>query len=297
MNGYIAIDDWGRGQNRLVRWMIGLSLLFHAVMVFLGFLISSYFPPREPTFPVVTVELTEPPLSTLPEEKPVAPAPPSVPSKKSVAAKPRPVPAKKTKSPSAAQKWLRKLDAGLPSIPDAPIAKGMGKPGGIPVRRWTNDASPRQGDFAPAVAPENSALLGQISKLEGKVRQSGIAGVGTGKEIDASVMFGGVGSSQGEPIPEWIRDMIRRKVVGYLPELEAVYSAAYRRNSKLRGRLVVRFQVDPSGKVSRADFVESSFRDSAFVTSILEKVRRWTFEPTEGRTVQVLYPFVFIAPS
>jgi len=297
MNGFIGIDGWGRGQNRLVRWMIGLSLLFHAGMVLLGVLVSSYFPPRTPTFPVVTVELTEAPLSTLPEEKPVAPPPPSVPPKNSVASRPRPVPAKKTKSPSASQRWLRKLDAGLPSIPDAPIAKGMGKPGGIPVRRWANDASPRPGDFAPAVAPENSALLGQITRLEGKVRQSGIAGVGTGKEIEASVMFGGVGSSQGEPIPEWIRDMIRRKVLGYLPELEAVYSAAYRRNPKLRGRLVVRFQVDPSGKVSRAESVESSFRDGAFVTSVLEKVRRWTFEPTEGHTVQVLYPFVFIAPS
>jgi TonB family protein len=297
MNGYIAIDDWGRGQNRLVRWMIGLSLLFHAVMVLLGFLISSYFPPREPVFPVVTVELTEAPLSTLPEEKPVPPPSPSVPPKKSVAARPLPVPAKKAQSPSASQRWLRKLDKGLPSIPDAPVAKGMGKPGGIPVRRWANDASPRPGDFAPAVAPENSALRGQISRLEGKVRQSGVAGVGTGKEIDASVMFGGVGSSQGEPIPEWIRDMIRRKVLGYLPELEDIYSAAYRRNPDLRGRLVVRFQIDPSGKVTRADSVESSIRDSAFITRILEKVRRWTFEPTEGRTVQVLYPFVFIAPS
>lgn len=297
MNGYIAIDVWERGQNRLVRWMIGLSLVFHAVMVFLGLLVSSYFPPGAPAFPVVTVELTEAPLSTLPEEKPAPPPAPSVPPKKSVVARPLPVPAKKPQSSSTAQKWLRKLDKGLPSIPDAPIAKGMGKPGGIPVRRWANDVSPRPGDFAPAVAPENSALLGQISRLEGKVRQSGIAGVGTGKEIDASVMFGGVGSSQGEPIPEWIRDMIRRKVLGYLPELEEVYSAAYRRNPKLGGRLVVRFQIDPSGKVTRADSVKSSFRDSAFITSVLEKVRRWTFEPTEGRTVQVLYPFVFIAPS
>ncbi|MGA6994416.1 MAG: AgmX/PglI C-terminal domain-containing protein [Candidatus Deferrimicrobiaceae bacterium] len=297
MNGLVGIDDWGRGQGRLVRWMAGLSLFFHAGVILLGSMISSYFPPRAPTFPVVVVELTEAPLSTLPEEKPVPPPPPSVPSKDSVAARPLPVPAKKTQSPSAAQRWLRKLDAGLPSIPDAPIAKGMGKPGGIPVRRWANDASPRPGDFAPAVAPENSALLGQISRLEGKVRQSGIAGVGTGREIDASVMFGGVGSSQGEPIPEWIRDMIRRKVLGYLPELEEAYSAAYRRNPELRGKLVVRFQVDPSGKVSRADSAESSFRDGAFITSVLEKVRRWTFEPTGGRTVQVLYPFVFIAPS
>ena len=28
-----------------------------------------------------------------------------------------------------------------------------------------------------------------------------------------------------------------------------------------------------------------------------DKVRRWTFEPLAGRTVEVLYPFVFVLPS
>ena len=110
-------------------------------------------------------------------------------------------------------------------------------------------------------------------------------------------MFGGVGSSRGEPIPEWIRDMIRRKVRGYLPELEAAYSEAYRRNPEVKGKLVVRFQLDPSGRVSLAESVESSFRDRAFIAKVLEKVRGWTFEPTGGRIVEVLYPFVFIEPS
>jgi TonB family protein len=185
----------------------------------------------------------------------------------------------------------------LPSVPDAPVKKELGRPGGIPVRQWQTGAFPRPGDFAPAVAPENSALLRQISKLEGKVRHSGLGGVGSGKEVEASVMFGGVGSSRGEPIPEWIRDMIRRKVRGYLPELEAAYSAAYRRNPEVKGRLLVRFQLEPSGKVSRAEFVESSFRDQAFIQNVLSKVRRWVFEPTGGRAVEVLYPFVFVAPA
>ncbi len=65
----------------------------------------------------------------------------------------------------------------------------------------------------------------------------------------------------------------------------------------LRGRLFVRFRIDPSGKVQRAEAVEGDFRDPAFVNSVLEKIRRWDFEPTGGRSVDVLYPFVFIAPS
>jgi len=297
MNGFIGFDDFERWQGRFVRWMTGLSLLVHVGVLFLGSMISSFFPPRVLPPPVVEVELTEVPLSPLPKEKP-APAPPvTVPSKDRIAVKSPPVPAKKPKQPSKAQKWLRKLDAGLPSVPEAPVKKGLGRPGGIPVRQWENEASPRPGDFAPAVAPENSALLRQISKLEGKVRHSGLGGVGTGTEVEASVMFGGVGSSHGEQIPEWIRNMIRRKVQGYLTELEAAYSAAYRRNPEVKGRLVVRFQVEPSGKVSRAESVESSFRDSTFIRDVLSKVRRWSFEPTGGHIVEVLYPFVFIAPS
>jgi len=297
MNGFTGFDDFERWQGRVVRWMTGLSVLFHVGIFFLGSMISSLFPPRLPAIPVVVVELTDAPLSKLPEEKP-APAPPvTVPSENRIAVKSPPVPARKPKPPSTAQKWLRKLDAGLPSVPEAPVRKGLGRSGGIPVRQWENEASPRPGDFAPAVAPENSALLRQISKLEGKVRHSGLGGVGTGTEVEASVMFGGVGSSRGEEIPEWIRAMIRRKVREYLPELEAAYSAAYRRNPDVKGRLVVRFQVDPSGKVLRAEFVESSFRDSTFIQNVLSKVRRWAFEATGGHTVEVLYPFVFIAPT
>ena len=191
MNGFIGFDDFERWQGRVIRWMTGLSLLVHAGIFFLGVLISPFFPPRVPAIPIVVVELTEIPLSPLPKEKP-APAPPvTVPSKDRIAVKSPPVPVKKPKQPSKAQKWLRKLDAGLPSVPDAPVKKGLGRSGGIPVRQWKNDASPRPGDFAPAVAPENSALLRQISKLEGKVRHSGLGGVGTGTEVEASVMFGG----------------------------------------------------------------------------------------------------------
>jgi hypothetical protein len=37
--------------------------------------------------------------------------------------------------------------------------------------------------------------------------------------------------------------------------------------------------------------------DAAFVTTVLEKVRQWSFDPIPGRSVEVLYPFVFVAPS
>jgi TonB family protein len=61
--------------------------------------------------------------------------------------------------------------------------------------------------------------------------------------------------------------------------------------------LFVRFRIDPSGKVQSAEPADGSFGDSAFVNAVLDKVRRWTFEPPAGRTVEVLYPFMFVLPS
>jgi len=284
-----------RWQARVLRWMVGFSVLFHAGVILLGSSISSMFPPI--SLPqVITVELTEAPLSKLPEEEP--PPPPSVPRETvaSVSRQPAPSPPVAAK-PSRAEQWLKKLDARLARVPDAPVTRKMGKPGGIPVRHWETGAAPRPGDFPPAVAPENKALLGKISELEGRVRSGGVPGVGTGEEVEISSMFGGSGSAGGDPIPPWIRDMIRRRVQGYLPELEALYSSAFRKDPSIQGKLLVRFRIDPSGRVVRAESGGSFLVNDRFLQSVLTKVRGWTFDPTEGRTVDVLYPFVFIAPS
>ena len=82
-----------------------------------------------------------------------------------------------------------------------------------------------------------------------------------------------------------------------LPELERVYADVIRRNTNLRGKFFVRFRIGPSGKVQSGEPAEGSFPETTFVTAVLCKVLRWTFEPPAGRTVEVLYPFVFVAPS
>lgn len=298
MNSLSCIDAVERWQGRALRWTMGLSVLFHAVVILLGSSISALFPP--PIIPpVVTVELTDAPLSTLPKEEPAPPPSPPLATKSVVSRPVRHVPAfHPLPKPSRAERWLKKLDAGLARVPEkAPVSRKLGEPGGIPVRHWETSSAPSPGDFAPAVAPENKFLRRRISELEGRVRSGGIPGVGAGEEVEVSAMFGGSGSSETEPIPAWIRDMIRKRVQGYLPQLEALYSAAFRRDPALRGKLLVRFRIDPSGKVVLAESGGSSLRSDAFVETVLTKVRGWSFDSPGGRTVEVLYPFVFIAPS
>lgn len=297
-NGLAQFDALEKWQARALRWMTGISVAVHACGLLLASALAPLFPaPVVP--PVVMVELTEAPPSVLPAEEPppvstLSPAqsPEASPFRKAPTASPRKIP-----SSASAEKWLRKLDARLASVTEAPVSRDEGRHGGIPVRHWKNEGPVRPGDFAPAVAPEGKILRRQISDIEGRVRRVLVPGITDGKESEAEVMFGRDGSSGGETIPEWIRDMIRRKVRGYLPELETSYSAAYRRNPDLQGRLLVRFRIDSSGRVVTAHVESVSFHDDFFVKGILQKIRNWNFDPTDGRMVEVLYPFAFIAPS
>jgi TonB family protein len=300
MNGFSAVDGMERWQARVIRRMMILSVVAHAAVIVFGSSLSALFPTMRVSPPVI-VELTDSPMSELPEEPP-APPPPLVSSARpesfrapsDTPASTRPAP----KEPPAARRWLDKLDARMANVPEAPVTRQEGRAGGIPVRQWSNEGIAKPGDFAPAVAPEKSAALGKhLEELEGRVRGSGRPGVGFGKETEASMMFGGAGDTAGEPIPAWIREMIRKRVRDRLPELEGVYADAILRNPDLRGKLLVRFRIDPSGKVQHAEPADGSFGDSAFVNAVLDKVRRWTFEPPAGRTVEVLYPFMFVLPS
>jgi TonB family protein len=298
MNAFPAIEGLERFQERVIRRTMVLSVAAHAAVFLLGSAISPLFPSMPVPAPVF-VELIDAPMSELPEEPP-APLPQVASEVRTESAGapahvPLTPPPKKTPT---ARRWLEKLDAGIPKVPEAPIERKEGKAGGIPVRHWTNEGPAKPGDFAPAVAPERTAALGKhVEELEARVRRGGRPMVGSGKESEASMMFGGTGGTAGEPIPAWVRDMIRKRVRDYLPELEGAYTDAIRRNPKLKGKMVVRFRIDPSGKVPLAVSVESSLEDGAFIAVVLEKIRHWTFEPLAGQTVEVLYPFVFVAPS
>jgi len=301
MNALTQIDGLEPRQERLIRRMVLLSFVVHVALFFLGLTLSPLFPSMQVT-PPVFVELTDAPTSETPGKRAVQPlqVAPTVRAESSegsprAPASPRPA----ARENPAARRWLEKLDASVRNAPEANVAPREGQPGGIPVRSRTSDGPAKPGDFAPAGVPGGTATLGkQMADLEARVRRSGRPGVGTGSETEASMMYGGQGDTAGGGgIPAWLRDMIRKRVRDSLPELEAVYNEAIRRNPELRGKLIVRFRIDPSGKVQQAEPVEGDVRDPAFVNSILEKIRHWNFEPTGGRAVEVLYPFVFIAPS
>lgn len=304
MNALPPIDGLEPRHERLIRRMLILSLGVHVALFFLGLTLSPLFPSSQVTSPVF-VELTDAPMS--PPEK-TSPSPPvaltaraeSGDASSRVQDRTRPV----AKETLAARRLLEQLDAGISKAPDTPVVRKEPNAGGIQTRSRTSDVPVKPEDFPPGAGPERTAALGKhVEELEARVRRSGRPTVGFGKETEASMIFGGtggaggIGGTGGEPIPAWIRDMIRKRVREYLPGLEKVYTDAIRRNPGLRGKLLVRFRFDPSGKIQHAESVEGDLRDPAFVNTVLNKIRTWTFDPVEGHTVEVLYPLVFIPPS
>jgi len=152
----------------------------------------------------VIVELTDSPVSELPEEPP-APPPPiassarpdSIRASSDRPASTRPAP----KQPPAARRWLEKLDAGIANAPEAPVTRREGKSEGF--RCVTGRMRAPQGrGFRPGRCPgEVRGTWKHLGELEARVRGSGRPGVGFGMETEASMMFGGAGDSAGEPIP------------------------------------------------------------------------------------------------
>ncbi len=293
MNDRLVISTRERRQGRAVRIAILLSLLFHLGVVAASSGISAIFPSNAAPV-VVTVELTELPVSELPEV--VEPPPQPVTATEPPAEKaPNALPKRVAPPPPDTTRWLRRLETRLASVSQAPVSRSTGKEG-IAVRRWRNEGIPKPGDFAPAVAPESRLAIGKLLADTGDRLRANRPTVGTGEVLEGSIFHEGAGS-EGDPVPDWVRDMIRSKVRSYLPDLEERYSVAYRNDSSLAGRVLVRFRIHPTGRVVLAEKVQSTVPDPRFVQTVLDRVREWSFDPTDGRPVEVLYPFVFVAPS
>ncbi|MGE5190323.1 MAG: AgmX/PglI C-terminal domain-containing protein [Gemmatimonadota bacterium] len=280
-------------QARRFRWMVLASVAFHGLVLSLG---SSVLVAPVPAArdPVVTVDLTE-----LPPPDP--PAPPAVreavpaPGLAAGSASGAPVPRHRA-IPASARRWLEKLDDPLAEKPRAaPRERAAPLPA---ARRVSGDHETRPDDIADAAARLRARVAGErLDALETRVRARRTPAVLGGDGIDGGPVVNGVTDGTGDPVPAGIRDMIRNRVAGYLPELEAAYSAAFRSNPNLMGKLVIRMRIDARGRVARAEPVGAAALDASFAAAVLEKVRGWVFLPPAGIAVEVIYPFVFVAPS
>lgn len=89
--------------------------------------------------------------------------------------------------------------------------------------------------------------------------------------------------------------VIRRVIQQHIGEVKACYETELEKNGNLAGRLMVRFTIDPAGKVTESAVQESSLNNAAAEGCIRDAVRTWTFPKPQGGKVVVSYPFVLAA--
>jgi TonB family protein len=86
---------------------------------------------------------------------------------------------------------------------------------------------------------------------------------------------------------------IARVVQGHRGGVRGCYNRSLLRNPNEEGEIGVRFVIDALGRVISAEILARTFHDPEMEGCILERMRAWTFSPTEGCETVVRYSFHF----
>lgn len=97
---------------------------------------------------------------------------------------------------------------------------------------------------------------------------------------------GGGTESKGRLPPE----QIQRTIKQHMGAFKQCYDAGLKKNPAMKGRLTMKFTIDPEGRAKHAVAAESSLGDDDVVACILGELRKLTFPKPEGGIVSVAYP-------
>ncbi|MBJ6765393.1 AgmX/PglI C-terminal domain-containing protein [Myxococcaceae bacterium JPH2] len=111
----------------------------------------------------------------------------------------------------------------------------------------------------------------QEAKVEGRVKDSA-------PEVDSSSVD---------------RDALARYVKQRLKAIQNCYEKELKRNPSLKGKVVVRFSIKPSGRAGDIDVEENTLSNDAVGSCIRAVIRTWVFPFKPDDDVTVAYPFVF----
>ena len=90
------------------------------------------------------------------------------------------------------------------------------------------------------------------------------------------------------------REIIRRIIRRHINEVRFCYEQQLAAHRELAGRMVVQFNIAPSGQVLSSVMQSSTLSNVRVESCTLQAVRRWEFpKPEGGGLVNVSYPFVF----
>jgi hypothetical protein len=74
----------------------------------------------------------------------------------------------------------------------------------------------------------------------------------------------------------------------------SVYNRALRKDPSLKGKIVLRLTIAPSGKVTRCDLVSSELADPALGKKIASRVKLFDFGDKDVTEITITYPIDFL---
>jgi outer membrane biosynthesis protein TonB len=89
------------------------------------------------------------------------------------------------------------------------------------------------------------------------------------------------------------REALARYVKSRLKAIQNCYEKELKRNPNLKGKVVVRFSIMPSGRTGDIEIEENTLGNDAVGSCIRTVIRGWTFPFKPDDEVPVAYPFVF----
>jgi len=134
----------------------------------------------------------------------------------------------------------------------------------------------------------------------------GIAGVGTQGRGTGNTGYGSggigqkgsaqinVGGQEGEFSGGMDREAIRRVIRDHIREIRNCYERELQRSPDLYGKLVLEWDIEEGGRVSRCVVKSNALGNEAVANCIASRLRQWKFpDPPKDVVGRVSYPFVF----
>src|SRR5262249_45511371 len=131
----------------------------------------------------------------------------------------------------------------------------------------------------------------------GEVGTSGGGNVNLGSKGDARVSGQVRDSTPDVDSSDVDREALARYVRQRLKAMQGCYERELKRNPRLKGKIVVRFSILPSGRSGEIDFEQDTLGNEVVSSCIRSVIRGWVFPFKPSDAVSVAYPFVFSPAS
>jgi outer membrane biosynthesis protein TonB len=132
----------------------------------------------------------------------------------------------------------------------------------------------------------NVAGIGDLGTTGG-----GKVDLGSKKEVQVS---GRVSSATPEVESSDVdREALARYIKARLKAIQNCYEKELKRNPSLKGKVMVRFSIQPSGRTRDIEIEENTMGNDAVASCIRTVIRGWVFPFKPDDEVPVAYPFVF----